>query len=417
MFGLLKRPSREEMLGGSIPGVLARLAGPMAVGIVAVLAFGLVDAYFIGQLGPEELAAVAFTFPLSFLVSGVAMGLSVGTSTAVARAVGRDDGTACRLSVHSLLLSLLAVAAIAGVGFLSLDPALRLMGAGEELAGLAAPYMRVWYGGIVLLVVPMVGNGALRGVGDTVSPTVVMLISGLVNLILDPCLIFGLGPFPRLELPGAAWATVISWAVILLASLGLLRWRGLLSWAEATGGSVWASWREVLVIGLPAVGTNLLVPVGAAVLTRVAAGFGAPVVAAYGVGARVEALALVGVMAVGSVNSIFVGQNWGAGKCDRVREAASRVLTFGAVYGLGTWTLLVLFRRPIAAAFSEESAAVVDAAALYLLLVPVGHAGLAGTMLSSGVFNALKKPARSVLVLSARLFALCVPLAVLGAWT
>ncbi|QDT17338.1 MATE family efflux transporter [Alienimonas californiensis] len=414
----MPRPTRDEILSGPIVPVLARLAGPMLVGIVAVLTFSLVDAYFIGQLGEEELAAVAFTFPLTFLVTGAAMGLSVGTSTAVARAVGRDDGGACRLGTHSLGLALLVVAGMVVAGFALLDPALRAMGAREDLRELATPYMQVWLSGILLLVVPLVGNGALRGVGDTVSPTVVMLIAGAINAVLDPCLIFGLGPFPRLELPGAALATVASWSVTLFASLYLLRRRGLLSWAAAIGGGWRESWAEVLIIGLPAIGTNLLVPLSGAILTRLAAGFGTAAVAAFGVGGRVEALALVGVMAVGAVNSVFVGQNWGAGQCDRVRTAATLVLRFALLYGLAAWGVLFLLRRPLAAAFVNEGPDAADAlveAAQYFAIVPAGYAGFATTALVSGVYNALKRPSRSVLVISVRLFFLTVPLAWLGA--
>ncbi len=414
----MPRPTRDEILDGPIVPVLARLAGPMVVGIGAVLTFSLVDAYFIGQLGEEELAAVAFTFPLTFLVSGAAMGLSVGTSTAVARAVGKDDGTACRLGTHSLGLALLAVAALVGAGWFALDPALRAMGADAELAALAEPYMRVWLGGVMLLVVPMVGNGALRGVGDTVSPTVVMLVAGGINAALDPCLIFGLGPFPRLELAGAAWATVLSWSVTLVASLVLLHRRGLISRAAALGGGWRESWAEVLIIGLPAMGTNLLVPASSAILTRLAAGFGTAEVAAFGVGGRVQSLALAGVMALGGVNSIFVGQNWGAGRCDRVRRAATLVMRFALLYGLAVWAVLFLVRRPLAAAFVNEGPDATDtaaAAALFFAIVPVGYAGFAATALVSGVYNALKRPGRSVLVISVRLFVLCVPLAWAGA--
>ena len=411
----MPRPTRADILHGPLVPVMARLTGPMLVGIVAVLAFGLVDAYWIGQLGKAELAAVAFTFPLSFLVSGAAMGLSVGTSTAVARAVGGDDGTACRLGTHSLFLSLAAVAVIAAGGFLTLNPALRAMGATDELAALAAPYMRVWYGGILLLVVPMVGNGALRGVGDTVSPTVVMLVSGAVNAALDPLLIFGWGPFPRLELTGAAWATVLSWNVTLFASLYLLHRRGLVSVAAAVGGGLWSSWKEVLVIGLPAIGTNLLIPASSAVLTRLAARFGAAEVAAFGVGGRVQSLALVGVMALGGTVGIVVGQNWGAGRCARVKEVAALAMKFAVVNGLAVWVVLYAFRRPIAAAFSDGEPEVTAAAADYFAVVPAGYVGFGATALVSGVFNALKRPAKSVLVVSVRLFALCVPLAWLGA--
>ena len=410
----MPRPTRDDILAGPLVPVLARLTGPTLVGIVAVLAFGLVDAYWIGRLGREPLAAVAFTFPLSFLVSGAAMGLSIGTGTAVARAVGSEDGTACRLGTHSLFLSLAAVAVIAGAGFLTLRPALAAMGATDELADLAASYMRVYYGGILLLVVPMVGNGALRGVGDTVSPTVVMLISGAINAVLDPLLIFGWGPFPRLELAGAAWATIISWSVTLFASLFLLHRRGLVSAAAALGGGVWASWKEVLVIGLPAVGTNLLIPASSALLTRLAARFGPAEVAAFGVGGRVQSLALVGVMALGGTVSVVVGQNWGAGRCERVREVAALALKFAVVYGLAAWAVLFLFRRPIAAAFGDGESDVTDATAQFLAVVPAGYVGFGATALVSGVFNALKRPGKSVLVISVRLFALCVPLAWLG---
>ncbi|MFH5804880.1 MATE family efflux transporter, partial [Alienimonas sp. DA493] len=190
------------------------------------------------------------------------------------------------------------------------------------------------------------------------------------------------------------------------------------SWAAATGGGWLASWGEALIIGLPAIGTNLLVPLSAAVLTRLAANFGTSAVAAFGVGGRVEALALVGVMAVGSVNSVFVGQNWGAGQCERVRTAATLVLRFAVLYGLAAWGVLFLIRRPLAAAFVDEGPDAADAlveAAQYFAIVPAGYAGFGATALVSGVYNALKRPSRSVLVISVRLFALVVPLAWLGA--
>ena len=412
----MPRPTRDEILTGPIAPVLARLAGPMALGIVAVLAFNLVDAYFIGRIGKAELAAVAFAYPVTFLVSSVAMGLSVGTSTAVARASGAgDDRAACRISVHSLSLGLAAVAVIAGLGFLVLDPALRAMGASEELAGLAEGYLNVWLGGIVLLVVPMLGNGALRGVGDTVTPSLVMLVAGGINGLLDPLLIFGYGPVPPLGLRGAAWATLISWAFTLVASLYLLRREKLLSWDSMVGGGLLKSWGEVLVVGLPAVGTNLLVPVSTAVLTAVAAPFGPEVVAAYGVGSRVESLALVGVMAVGSVLSIFVGQNWGAGHCDRVRRATRLGWAFAGVWGVGVWAVLFALRWPIAAAFSENAPQVRAATAAFLTFVPLGYAGTGAGALTGAMFNALKRPLKSTLIIAARLFLFCVPLAWVGA--
>jgi Na+-driven multidrug efflux pump len=141
---------------------------------------------------------------------------------------------------------------------------------------------------------PMVGNGAIRATGDTLTPSLLMVGAGLTNAILDPFLIFGLGPFPRLELQGAALATIFSYALAFLASIWVLARRKRMLSAEAfAGGNLLAlPGGPSSMWGLPAVAANQLLPLATGALTRILSGFGEVAVAAYGVAGRLEALAL-----------------------------------------------------------------------------------------------------------------------------
>lgn len=214
---------KHGLLTGPIDQTLKNMTIPMVFGLVAILAFSLVDTFFISLLGTEALAAVSFTFPITFAVNCITMGISVGISTSVARLLGRNALTeAARVSGHGLLLAILLVFAASMLGLANIDPLFRLLGAKETLLPLIHDYMQVWYLTIPLLVIPMAGNSAIRATGDTKTPAKIMIVAGIINGVLDPLLIFGLGPFPELGVQGAAIASAISWAGALLCSLYVL---------------------------------------------------------------------------------------------------------------------------------------------------------------------------------------------------
>lgn len=403
------------LVAGPVGPTLISLAVPMAVGMAAIFMFQTVDTFFVGQLGVLPLAAMSFTFPVTFILISITVGIGMGATAVIGRAIGRGDTAEVRrLTTDSLLLAVAIVTVLAGVGLLTITPIFEAMGASGEALELIREYMRPWYLGIGFLVIPMVGNSAMRASGDTKTPMTIMLVSGLVNLALDPFLIFGWGPFPRLELAGAAIATVVSWNVTFFAALWVLHFKKrMLEFSAVSPKLVVASWRRVLRIGVPAALSNTLHPLSAAALTAIMARFGPDAVAAFGVGTRIEMLSTVGVHALGVAMMPFVAQNFGAKNLTRIRQALAFSTRAGLLWGLGAAALLGAFARPLATLFTD-SPAVIATAALYLRTVPLCYGFVASVMVSSAMFNALNAPLGAAGLVALRSFGLALPLAYLG---
>jgi putative MATE family efflux protein len=387
----------------------------MVLGVAAIVLFNVVDTFFVGQLGALELAAMSFTFPVVLVVMSVSMGLSVATTSVVSRTIGSGDTAGViRLTTHALILANGVVILSCVLGILTIDPLFRALGATEDILPLIKQYMIPWYLGVGFLVIPMVGNGSIRATGDTKTPSFIMIFAGVVNVILDPILIFGWGPIPRMELQGAAIATVISRSLTFLAALWILHKRErLIEWSLPRMNQMWDSWKQVLYIGAPAAGARMLIPLSTGVLTRMVAGYGPQAVAAYGVGQRLESLVLIGVGAFGAAMTPFIGQNFGAGQYDRVRQAFGFGVKIALVLGIVMMVVLALAARPLAALFNDDPV-VIASAVQFLWIVPISY-GLYGiASLAIETFNALNRPLHAVVLISIRLFVLAIPLALMG---
>lgn len=406
---------KRDLLRGPVGPTLLRMAAPMMLGIASIMLFNIVDTIFVGQLGTKELAAMSYTLPVTFVVMSVAMGLGVGTTSVIARTIGEgDDDKVKRMATDGLVLALTVVGVVAFGGLLTIDPVFALAGAKPDEIELIRQYMTPWYLGVGLLVLPMVGNSAIRATGDTRSPAIIMMIAGVVNLGLDPLLIFGLGPFPRLGLQGAALATVISWSITFVCAFWLLAKREkMLLFAWPGFAVMLQSWRALLRIGLPASATNVLMPIAAFVLTRLVSGYGTEAVAAFGVGQRVESLAMIGVISMATAATPFVGQNYGARNCGRVREALRFAIRVNLFWGLGCALVMGVSAPFIASAFNDNPR-VIEIASMYLWILPITYGALGVGALVNSVFNAVDKPLRSTTVIVLRLFVFILPLAFLG---
>lgn len=387
----------------------------MVIGILGMVAFNLVDTFFVGQLGTRELAALSFTFPVILVINSLALGLGIGASSVISRAIGEGDHHKVkRLTTDSLILSILLVAIFVVIGLLTIEPAFRLLGAQADLLSLIKKYMRIWYMGMIFVVVPMVGNNAIRATGDTKTPSAIMLVAVTINFILDPLFIFGIGPFPRMELAGAALTTVIARASVFFVSLYVLAVREkMLTLSMRPFKAVVNSWRRVLYIGLPAAGTRILIPFGIGFITRLVAAYGAPAVAAFGVSSRIEFFALAVIMALSSVIGPFIGQNWGGGRLDRVKLGIKISSRFSLLWGLGMCLLLALIARPVAGVFNKNPD-VISGIILYLRIVPLAL-GLQGILvLSTAALNVLNKPLQAASVIVLQMGVFYVPLAYAG---
>ena len=407
--------NKAKLLQGPVGKTLISLAMPMAFGIVAIILFTVVDTFYVGRLGAEQLAAMGFTFPISYIVMSIAMGLSVGTSSTIARAIGEGHQLRVqRLATDGLGLAFLIVTCFSLIGLTNLNTIFSMIGAKGEILELISDYMIPWCLGVGLLVIPMVGNGALRATGDTKTPATIMVIAGIVNIVLDPFLIFGIGPFPRLELQGAALATVVSWGVTFTASLWILGKReGMIRLPIFDPKHTFDSWRQILHIGIPAAGTNMMEPLSMAVITRMISGYGKETVAAFGVGGRLEALSLIGIWALSMAMTPFVGQNFGAGNSDRIRGALRFGVKFSLVWGGVVFTVLYLMSGIIAPIFNDDKV-VIASVILFLQIIPISYAMYGISTLVNSTFNALGKPLQASLVIILHLFVFVLPLAYLG---
>lgn len=413
----MKAKPRMLLTEGEVGPRLIRLAIPMAWGILTNMLFNLVDTFYIGRLGSVPLAAIGFTFPVVFVISGTAMGMGIGISSVVSRAIGEGHhDRALALTTRGIVLVVLLAASFILLGLRFHDAVFRWLGAGDELIPLIRSYMIPWFAGALFLVIPMSGNSAIRATGDSLTPSLIMITAGCVNILLDPLLIFGLGPFPRLEMSGAALATVLAYFAACCASCWVLvRREKLFRFTILRAPGLLASWKTILFIGLPAVGTNLLVPLANGILTRIFAGFGPLAVAAFGVGTRIEALMMVASFALSTMMAPFVGQNEGAGRRDRVREALRFGLRFCVGVSLVLWSLVFGFAGKIAGVFTSEPE-IIRIASLYLMVVPVSYGGFGFMLQAAAAFNASARPKYSVLLFFSRLIVFTVPLALLGSY-
>ncbi|MEC4805061.1 MAG: MATE family efflux transporter [Jaaginema sp. PMC 1079.18] len=406
---------RNSLTEGSVSQQLIHLTIPMIWGVFAVIAFNLVDTFFVGQLGTKPLAAMSFTFPVVSALGSVALGLGVGASSVIARAIGEGDRDRVqRLTTDSLGLSVVIVGVFVVLGLLTINPLFKILGAEDETLVLVKQYMYIWYPAMIFLVIPMVGNSAIRAAGNTKIPSLIMTVAAAINIILDPILIFGWGSIPELGLKGAAIATAISRATTLVASLWFLHFREkMLCFRLPSLAVLMASWRSILFIGLPAAGTNLVTPISIGIITSLLAVYGAETVAGFGIASRVESFALIVILALSATIGPFVGQNWGAGKIERIHRALNLSFLFSLAWGAFLAIILAFFSQAIASLF-DSNPGVVRIAVLYLVLVPFSYTAWGIVIVATAAFNALGKPLPAVIMTLTRMLILYVPIAYLG---
>lgn len=404
-----------RLIQGPVGRTLFRLTVPMIFGIAGMVIFNLADTFFVGRLGTSELAALSFTFPVVLVIHSLALGLGIGASVVISRAIGEgSQDRVRRLTTDSLILSILFVGFFVIAGLLTIEPLFRMLGASDDILPLIKEYMQIWYLGVFFVIVPMVGNNAIRAGGDMKTPAVIMMIAAVINIVLDPMLIFGIGPFPRLEIAGAAISTVIGRGVTMIVALFVLIHREkMVTFQRVSIKEVFRSWRQILFIGIPTAGTRIIIPLGIGILTRFVSTFGAPAVAAFGISSRIEFFAMAVIMALSSVINPFVGQNLGASRPERVNLGVRLSQRFALGWGAFVFLILVLFARTIAGLFNNDPE-VISTAVLYMRWVPIAY-GLYGVMvISASTLNVFRKPLHAIGLSILQMFVLCVPMAYAG---
>jgi putative MATE family efflux protein len=350
-------PRTRLLLEGPVAPTLLRLAAPNVLVMVLQATVSTLDAVFVGWLGSDALAGVSLVFPLVMLMQTMsAGGMGGGVASAVARALGGGRRAEANALVTHALVIALAMAACFTVLLQAGGPALyHAMGGTGPVLAAAVRYSRVLFGGAIAYWLFNTLGSAIRGTGNMGLPASVMLATGLLYLVLSPALILGRGPFPRLGIAGAATASVVAFSLGSLALLAFLfsgrslvrpRWRGLRLRR--------ALFREILRVGVPGSLNTVLTNLTVVLLTSLVGPFGAPALAGYGMGARLEYLQIPIVFGLGSGLVTLVGTSVGAG--DRAR--ALRVAWAGAAMAAGVTgaigVLAALFPHAWLALFTRD---------------------------------------------------------------
>lgn len=399
---------------------LWRQTWPMAIGVLALLGFQLVDSAFIARLGTAPLAAQSFTFPLSFLIIGIQVGMGIAIAALISRALGAgEQARAKRLSSLVLIAGGAVIAVLAVALWLLQVPLFQLLGADET----ALTYIRAYWGpqlfsawlGALLYFMYSV----FRAHGDTRMPGKMMVFSSLINLALDPLLIFGVGGWEGWGLPGAAWATAVAFFVGLLLTGAKLR---RCQWAtmDDIGQEAVRSWRPFTGIAAPAMVSQLMPPLAAMLAIAAVAGLGDTQVAAWGLASRLETLSLMVILAMTMSLPPWLGRCYGAGDWGQIQQLMRLALKVAVIWQLSLGVLLALASPWVAMALAGNPEVQSELALLIRFMLP-SYAALGVCMLVVSAGNALGWPLRAMLLSSARLFICYLPCLWLGAalfgWT
>lgn len=390
------------------------MAWPLLGGTLAINAYGLTDAYFVGKLGTLPLAAMAFAIPVVMLLTFIASGLGSGATILMSHALGRGDKDgAARLVSDGIILTCTAAVVLALAGYLSMDWLFARLGADEKTMPLIRAYMSVWYFGALFMAMPMMGNGLLISCGDSAAASGRMILGAMLNAILNPILIHGYIGMHAFGIRGSALATVIAQAVSTAWLFWLLHHRhGLLKWGSTKLSGLAKSLRGILKFAIPGMMSMMLMPVASSTITRILSHFGHEVVAASGVAGRIEMVAFIIPMALGISLTPFVSQNFGAGRMDRIREAFRISTTFALLYGAAMAVLYFIF-APTMASFFTDDPKVAQTLVAYMRITSITYGMTEVHRYCTFFLTGMHKPTHSLMLDAVRVVILLAPLAYL----
>ncbi len=404
--------SSAKLVSGSIPGHLVSQTLPAVIGVAAIMSIGIVDAYFIGQLGAKPLAAISFIFPVAVASTSLGVGVMVGINSVVARALGEDDfERAARRANFGIVFACLCGAVMGLALYLLIDPIFTAMNAPPALMPLIRDYMTPYACGFPLSLAIMGFNGVLRGQGEAKRTSTVSIAYAAANWVLNPILITGAFGFDGFGIAGSAYATVIGWGVGVSVALWLLRGTALpLNLGLLRNCSLIDPAKAIIRVGLPAAFSNAINPLGLSILTALVALEGEAAVAGFGAAGRLQSFVIVPLLGLSGAIGAIVGQNWGAGRHDRAREAVLYAGGFCIVWGLLVAAGMIAAGEMFAQIFTDDPRVIAEFA-LYLEIAAWGYAGFGLLIVGNGIMNAVDKAGYALVQSVARVFLVMLPVA------
>ncbi len=386
----------DGLTEGSLLRPMLALAWPLVVIQLLQVAYNVGDTFWLGALSPDAVGAVSLAFPLLFLLIAVGSGFTAAGAILIAQHTGAESGEGGLIAGQTITFVSLVAGVLGLIGYLATDPMLALLPAQDDtqaaIIPLAAEYLRVFFLGLPFLFGFFIFVSLMRGYGNTRAPMRVMIVSVVLNLVIDPVLIFGLGPVPRLEVQGAAVASVISRGVATAIGFYLLYYTDIGPTIEFDHLVPRLEYvREIVTLGVPTALEQSMTALALTAMTAIAVTFPPAVVAAYGLGNRLISLVFLPALAVGQAIDTIVGQNLGAGRADRAAKgtwiASGAIAAVMFVAGL----VAFLFPEPFVSVFLtadvEGRAATIDYGVTYLQFAAAAFVFMGVLQVIQGAFR------------------------------
>jgi len=402
----------EEILKGRMTRTILLLSIPTIISNVFQITYNLVDTFYVGRLGPDAIAAITLGFPFLFLIFAIGIGVSIGITSMVARLLGAGKvKSAGEIASHGIILALLMTVVMMGIGFITLEGLVRGLGASEEVKSMTWDYVSIILFGTGFVFINLACSGIIRAEGNMVVPMYALIGGTVLNIVLDPIFIYGWFGFPRLEVAGAALATVISQAavmsiVVLYLVFGNSRVRIHLTRLKDRGMAI----KAILKVGLPSTVMHVMISTGIFLWAALAAGISDESLAALGLGFRINSVAMFPALGINVAIITIVGQNVGAGQFDRVRAAVRQGVWMVAIY-MVIVSIIYNIRPDFWISIFTNDSTVIEQGSLFLRIVTPATIFVSITIVISGAFQGAGNAVPPMIIMATRMIVVAAPLA------
>ncbi len=382
------RGSHQDYTTGSLNRAILLLAVPMVLEMVLESLFAVVDIFWVGRLGANATATVGLTESMLSLIFAVAMGLSLSTTAMVARRIGEKDPEGAAIAgVQAIALGLFVSVAVGVPCFLFAPNLLRLMGASPEIVAVGSGYTRICLGGSFAVLLLFLNNAIFRGAGDAAIAMRLLWVSNIINLVLDPCLIFGWGPFPRLGVTGAALATFTGRSIgVLYQFYRLMHGTERLRILRSQIRIQWDVLLRLMRVSVTGILQFAIAHTSWIGLVRIVSIFGAAALAGYTIGIRIVIFIILPSWGLSNAAATLVGQNLGAGHPERAEKAVWRTGLYNMIFLGLVGVVFIAVPEPIIRLFTSDPA-VISFGAACLRIISYGNLGYAYFMVMMQAFN------------------------------
>ena len=380
--------AEHDYTSGSIGRAVLLLAIPMMLEMAMESVFAVVDIFFVARLGPDAVAAVGLTEAVLTLLYAVAVGLSMAVTALVARRIGAGDAEAAAVVTgQTIWLGVATAVVVAVVGIAFADDILRLMGATPEVIATGTGYTTLMLGGSFTILLLFLLNAVLRGAGNAALAMRVLWLANGINIVLCPCFIYGIGPFPELGVTGAAVATNIGRGVGALYALYYLTGRrGRIALGLAHLRVVPPVLSSLLRVSAGGVMQFVIATSSYIVLMRVVSDYGSAAIAGYTIGIRIIMFTFLPAWGLSNAAATLVGQNLGAGRPDRAERSVWVTTKYNVLFLVAIAIVLIALSETLVGIFTEDPAVLAYGAAC-LTIISYGYGFYAVGMIVVQAFN------------------------------